>query len=36
MTPEQVDMWNNEVAPKLGVYIDPDLRTANQNIVIIK
>ena len=36
MTPEQVDMWNNEVAPKLGVYIDPVSRTANQNVVIVK
>lgn len=29
-------MWNNEVAPKLGVYIDPVSRTANQNVVIVK
>ena len=36
MTPEKVDMRNNEVAPKLGVYIDPDSRTANQNVVIVK
>lgn len=36
MTPEQVDMWNNEVAEKLGVYIDPVSRTANQNVVIVK
>lgn len=36
MTPEQVDMWNNEVAEELGVYIDPVSRTANQNVVIVK
>lgn len=36
MAPEQVDMWNNEVAPNLGVYIDPVSRTANQNVVIVK
>lgn len=34
MTPQQVAMWNKEQGPKLGVYINPVTRTANQQIYI--
>lgn len=36
MTPEQVQAWNTEVAPKIGHYIDPDNRTSQQLILITK
>lgn len=36
MTPEQVKAWNTEVAPNLGVQIDPKTRLADHLIYITK
>ena len=36
MTPEQVKAWNTEVAPKLGVQIDPETRLADHLMYITK
>lgn len=36
MTPEQVKAWNTEVAPNLGVQIDPETRLADHLMYITK
>lgn len=36
MTPEQVEAWNTEVAPNLGVHIDPETRLADHLMYITK
>lgn len=36
MSAEQVTRWNNEIAPKTGIYIDPFTRTSNHPVLITK
>lgn len=36
MTPEQVELWNKEIAPEYGHYIDPITRTSENRMLITK
>lgn len=36
MTPERVNLWNTEQAPRIGINIYPKLRTAEHKMLVIK